>query len=188
MRYFENLDFCYSYICDVLIASTSEDGHEQHLRTLFQRFSEYGVLLNPAKCVFGAKEETFLGYTVSAEGTRPLKENYPFQTACLSQRSQTFTWHAQFLPMVHTSRQHTSATSHCVSWSQGQRITNGGLETHHEPGFLRVARPASPSHTSSSPGPICNVGVIYRCLRYFNWHRLATACMRRLTTPGFVLA
>jgi hypothetical protein len=42
---------------------------------LFQRFSEYGVLLNPAKCVLGAKELTFLGYTVSAEGTRTLEEN-----------------------------------------------------------------------------------------------------------------
>ena len=59
-----DLDFCYAYIDDVLVASTSEDEHEQHLRTLFQRFSEYGVLLNPVKCVFGATEVTFLGYTV----------------------------------------------------------------------------------------------------------------------------
>jgi len=58
----------------MLVASTSEDGHEQHLRTMCQRFSEYSVLLNPTKCVFGAKEVTFLGYTISAEGTRPLEE------------------------------------------------------------------------------------------------------------------
>jgi len=31
-------------------------------------------LLNPAKCVFGANEVTFLGYTVSTAGTRPLDE------------------------------------------------------------------------------------------------------------------
>ena len=67
------MDLCYAYINDVLVASISEDEHEQHLRTLFQRFSEYGVMLNPTKCVFGAKEVTFLGYTVSAEGTRPLE-------------------------------------------------------------------------------------------------------------------
>jgi hypothetical protein len=48
-----DLDFRYAYI-NVLVASTSEDEHERHLRTLFQRFSEYGVLLNPAICVFGA--------------------------------------------------------------------------------------------------------------------------------------
>jgi hypothetical protein len=59
-----DLDFCFAYIDDVLVASTSEDKHEQHLRALFQRFSTYGVLLNPAKCVFGAKKVTFFGYTV----------------------------------------------------------------------------------------------------------------------------
>jgi hypothetical protein len=69
-----DLDICYAYIDDMLVASTSEDEHEQHLRALFQRFSEYGVLLNPAICVFGTTEVTFLDYTVSAEDTRPLEE------------------------------------------------------------------------------------------------------------------
>jgi cleavage and polyadenylation specificity factor subunit 1 len=55
-------------------APFSDDAHALYLRTLFQHFSEYGVLLNQTKCVFGAKEVTFLGYTVSAEGTRPLEE------------------------------------------------------------------------------------------------------------------
>jgi hypothetical protein len=58
----------------VLVASTSEDEHEQHLRTLFQRFSVYGILLNPSKCIFGKTDVTFLGYTISAEGTRPIEE------------------------------------------------------------------------------------------------------------------
>jgi hypothetical protein len=44
-----DVDFRYAYIDDVLFASTSEDKHEQHLSILFQRFSEYAVLLNPAK-------------------------------------------------------------------------------------------------------------------------------------------
>jgi len=69
-----DLDFCYAYIDDVLVASGSEEEHEHHLHTLFQRFNEYGVLLNPAKCVFGATEMTFLGYTVSAASTQPLEE------------------------------------------------------------------------------------------------------------------
>jgi hypothetical protein len=50
------------------------DEHEQHLHISFERFSEYCFLLNPAKCVFGATEVTFLGYTISAEGSRPLEE------------------------------------------------------------------------------------------------------------------
>jgi len=32
------------------------------------------VQVNPAKCVFGVKEVKFLGYLVSAEGTKPLPE------------------------------------------------------------------------------------------------------------------
>jgi hypothetical protein len=69
-----DLDLCDAYKDDMLVAATSEDEHKQHLCILFQRFSEYGVLLNPDKCVFGTTEVTFLGYTVSAKGTRPLEE------------------------------------------------------------------------------------------------------------------
>ena len=65
------MDFCYAYIDDVLVAPTSEEEHEQHLR-----FSEYGVLLILARCVFGATEVTFLCYKFSAEGTRSLEEKF----------------------------------------------------------------------------------------------------------------
>jgi hypothetical protein len=58
----------------VLVASTPEQEHERHLRTLFQCFNEYGVLLNPAKFVFGVTEVTFFGYKVTAAGTWPLKD------------------------------------------------------------------------------------------------------------------
>jgi len=34
-----DLYFCYSYIDEVLFASTSDEEHEQHLLTLFQRFN-----------------------------------------------------------------------------------------------------------------------------------------------------
>ena len=91
------MDFCYAYIDDVLAASTSEVEHKQHLCMLFQRFSKCGALLNPEKYVFGATEMTSLGYTASAEGTRPLEE----KVAALNRFQQpiffedlTFRWHA----------------------------------------------------------------------------------------------
>lgn len=77
------LDFCYAYLDDVLIASSSEDDHKNHLKQIFQRFSEYGVVLNINKCVFSVNTLSFLGYQVSAEGISPLQEkieallNYP---------------------------------------------------------------------------------------------------------------
>jgi len=135
-----DMDFCYAYIDDVLVASTSEEEHEQHLCTLFQPFREYGVLLNPAKCVFGTAEVTFLGYTVSAEGTRLLEENVAAinrsQWPVLVKDLRCFLGMLNFLLAVHTtSHRHTGTTSRCVSWSQGQRITIGGLDTHHGPSF-----------------------------------------------------
>lgn len=69
----KDLDFCYGYIDDILIFSESEPQHYQHLKALFQRLQDYGVLINTNKCVFGQPEVTFLGYTVSAAGIRPLE-------------------------------------------------------------------------------------------------------------------
>jgi hypothetical protein len=66
------LDFCYAYIDDILVASSTEEEHQQHLRILFERLSQYGVVLNSSKCVFGAREVKFLGYLVSSTGISPL--------------------------------------------------------------------------------------------------------------------
>lgn len=68
------LDFCYAYIDDILVASDSPEQHLIHLQILFKRLTEYGVVINSAKCVFGQAEVTFLGYRVSEAGTRPLPE------------------------------------------------------------------------------------------------------------------
>jgi len=100
------LDFCYAYIDDILVASTSEEQHRTHLRQLFARLSEYGVKVNPAKCVLGQKEVQFLGYLVSAEGTRPLPakieaiKNFPKPTNAkqLRQFLGTINFYRRFIP------------------------------------------------------------------------------------------
>jgi transposase InsO family protein len=69
-----DLDFCYVYIDDILVASSNPTQHDEHLRLLFTRLSEYGVLINSSKCVFGVPEVKFLGYIVNARGTCPLQE------------------------------------------------------------------------------------------------------------------
>lgn len=66
------LDFCYAYLDDFLVFSKDETEHEAHLQQLFTRMKEYSVLVNTSKCVFGATEVTFLGYHISASGTKPL--------------------------------------------------------------------------------------------------------------------
>ena len=66
------LHFCYVYIDDLLIASSNPEEHRQHLRLVLERLSDHGILINPAKCVFGADSLEFLGHYVSSEGIRPL--------------------------------------------------------------------------------------------------------------------
>jgi hypothetical protein len=68
------LFFVYAYIDDFLIASKDEQQHPEHLRMLFERPNEYGVVINPGKCEFGAHEITFLRYIVNADGIKPLDE------------------------------------------------------------------------------------------------------------------
>ena len=66
------LHFCFDYFDDVLIASSSNEEHKEHLKQVFQRLSNHGIRINPAKCLFGVSSLEFLGHHVSSEGIRPL--------------------------------------------------------------------------------------------------------------------
>ena len=68
------LDHIFCYVDDILIASNNKVEHLQHLRQVFERLSDNGVLLNPSKCIFGADSISFLGHQVTAGGIRPLEE------------------------------------------------------------------------------------------------------------------
>lgn len=68
------LNFCYAYLDDFLVFSRDEREHENHLRRLFNKLQEYGLVINMSKCVFGASSVTFLGYSVSSAGIKPLNE------------------------------------------------------------------------------------------------------------------
>jgi hypothetical protein len=47
------LDFVFAYVDDVLIASASSEQHVDHVRAVLGRFEEFGIAINPAKCVYG---------------------------------------------------------------------------------------------------------------------------------------
>ncbi|KAK3752990.1 hypothetical protein QZH41_016304, partial [Actinostola sp. cb2023] len=59
------LDFCYGYIDDLLVASTTPKEHEEHLRQLFTRLDQYGLVINPDKCEFAKPELNFLGHHIN---------------------------------------------------------------------------------------------------------------------------
>ena len=67
----KGLDFCSCYIDDLFIASETEEQHEEHLRTVFQRLREHGLSINVAKCVMGVNEVHYLGYTINEHGIKP---------------------------------------------------------------------------------------------------------------------
>ncbi|GFW62266.1 hypothetical protein TNCV_4421531 [Trichonephila clavipes] len=68
------MDFCVPYFDDVLVASEDENQHLSHLKQVFQRFEEYGVVLNASKSVLGETSVKFLGHMVTAEEISPLPE------------------------------------------------------------------------------------------------------------------
>jgi cleavage and polyadenylation specificity factor subunit 1 len=76
------LDFCFSYLNDILVFFQSFEEHEHQLRTLFHRLETNGILINPTKCVFKATEVPYLGYKVSAEGSLPLEERVAHLQDC----------------------------------------------------------------------------------------------------------
>ena len=66
------LDFCYVYIDDLLVASSSPEEHKHHLRLVFERLRHYGIIINLQKCVFGVPSVEFLGHSVDSTGIHPL--------------------------------------------------------------------------------------------------------------------
>lgn len=78
----KGLDFCFAYLDDILVYSSSPQEHEQHLRTIFTTLQKYGILLNPSKCVFRVPEISFLGYKISSAGSQPLPERIADLQSC----------------------------------------------------------------------------------------------------------
>ncbi|XP_075741287.1 uncharacterized protein LOC142790172 [Rhipicephalus microplus] len=68
------LDFCKVYLDDLLIASSTPEEHEWHLRYVLQRLTENGIVINTAKCVFGVLTLSFLGHSISSAGVQPQKD------------------------------------------------------------------------------------------------------------------
>ena len=64
----------YACINNLLIASTTPEEHLRHLRTVFERLTKYGIVINPNKCLFGVNELDFLGHHIDHNGITPLQD------------------------------------------------------------------------------------------------------------------
>ena len=54
------LEFVFVYLDDILIASSSAEEHEKHIRIVLVRLRDAGLTVNEKKCVFEAETITFL--------------------------------------------------------------------------------------------------------------------------------
>ncbi|ROT75320.1 gag pol polyprotein [Penaeus vannamei] len=97
------LEGVFTYIDDILVASTSEADHAHHLCALFGRLQEAGVVINPGKCLFGAASLSFLGHTITPQGITPVQERLPPVTIQRLRSSDT-------APSERNSWQHTLRT------------------------------------------------------------------------------
>ena len=61
--------FACVYLDDILVASSSVDEHQQHLRQLFRKVADYWLVVNPQKGVFGQSSlECLVHYVTSTTG------------------------------------------------------------------------------------------------------------------------
>ena len=68
------LEFAFVYIDDIFVASKEIETHKQHLRLLFQRLQQHGLVINVSKCQFGRDSLDFLGHLITPAGIMPLPE------------------------------------------------------------------------------------------------------------------
>ncbi|GBL72180.1 hypothetical protein AVEN_115167-1 [Araneus ventricosus] len=71
---FFGLDFVFAYLDDILVASSTEDEHSEHLKVVFSRLEQYSLRINFGKPVMGVNQLEFLGYMITAEGSKSLPE------------------------------------------------------------------------------------------------------------------
>ena len=93
------LEFAFVYVDDVLVASRNATEHKAHLRQLFQRLQEHGLVINVVKCQFGRSS---IGHRITSHGAMPL----PSKVEALRQFKQPVTVKGlqEFMGMVNFYR------------------------------------------------------------------------------------
>ena len=67
-----NLPYCFTYVDDILIFSSSLEQHVDHLHEVLLLYRQHGLTIGLPKCEFAVLEIEFLGHLVSATGCSPL--------------------------------------------------------------------------------------------------------------------
>ena len=68
---FQDCDFVFIYIDDILIFSETEESHKSHLKKVFEILAQYDMKLSVDKCSFFKSQIDFLGCSITPEGIKP---------------------------------------------------------------------------------------------------------------------
>ena len=123
---FRQLDFAFVYLDDILIASSSDDEHFDHLRQVFDLLSANDLVINKSKCVFGVTKLDYLGHKVTIKGIQPLPDriksiqNFPIpqNRPALQRFLGLINYYHRFLPNI----AHKLAPLHLASSGRGKSI------------------------------------------------------------------
>ena len=98
-------DICELYIDDVLISGECEQSFLDNVRTVFQRFRKFGVVIHPKKAKLGMKELEYVGHLINKNGLHFSKEKrlevFNFPKPAVTQRHVNM-----FLGLVNYIRDH----------------------------------------------------------------------------------
>ena len=191
------LHFCYAYIDDVLIASASPQEHQEHLRLVFQRFHDHGVVINPNKCQLGASSLQFLGHQIDSVGIRPLNHkvqvilDFPVPTTHRKLREflglvnfyHRFIPHAaELLRPLNELLPNLTTSTKTVTWTEEtQAAFQAAKEALANVTLLSHPHPAAPLAIMSDASDVA-VGAVLQQWVDGQWHPIAYFS-RKLTPP-----
>ena len=92
------------YIDDIVIKSSSENDHLDHLRCSFERMRKYGLKMNPLKCAFGVHAGDFLGFVVHNKGIKINQNktrNFGFQASVDKETTPVFVGEDKLVEKIH---------------------------------------------------------------------------------------
>ena len=103
-------DFVFVYLDDILVASSTQAEHKNHLQLLFQRLADFGLVVNVDKCQFGRHRIEFLGHLIDQYSARPLPSKveavqvfpYPTTLQDLQRFAGMINFYHRFIPLAAT--------------------------------------------------------------------------------------